>query len=720
MGPSFHFTISVILPGGGKLQEKTTSPKKRKPNRLIREKSPYLLQHAYNPVDWYPWGEEAFLKAKTENRPIFLSIGYSTCHWCHVMERESFENEDVARLMNETFVAVKVDREERPDIDSIYMSVCQALTGRGGWPLSIIMTPEKKPFLATTYIPRENRFGAIGMLDLIPAVRDMWSQKQEELVSNAEQIVSAVARNSGRPEAVILDGNVLDKAYRQLDNNFDTMNGGFGKAPKFPTPHHLTFLLRYWKRTGKQEALAMVEKTLHSMRSGGIYDHIGYGFHRYSTDAQWIVPHFEKMLYDQALLTIALTEAYQATHGHEYERTAREILSYVTRDMLSPEGGFYSAEDADSEGEEGKFYVWTEAEIDRILGNDEARSVKQLFNTTPGGNFRDEASGSLTGTNILYRKKDLEEIASERNEDVGNLENEYENIREKLFEYRKKRIHPAKDDKVLTDWNGLMIAALCRASSAFGDQGYVKIACRTADLILSKMEDEGRLFHRYREGEAAVEGFLEDYAFFIWGLIELYQTSFKIGYLEQALKLNRYLVEHFLDRENGGFFHTADHSESLLFRNKEIYDGAIPSGNSVCALNLLKLGRITADPGLEDMARRIFDAFSSQVMTMPIGYTQLLCALDLAIGPSTEIVIVGRSGSRQIKEIMSVIDKDLHPGKVVVFKPAGESSGIEEIAAYVGGMQMKEGKATAYICENYNCNLPSNDMKEIYNLLKNK
>ncbi|TGC10736.1 thioredoxin domain-containing protein [Methanolobus halotolerans] len=701
------------------MQEKRTEPEERKANRLIQEKSPYLLQHAYNPVDWYPWGEEAFMKAETEDKPIFLSIGYSTCHWCHVMEKESFENEEVALLMNEVFVPVKVDREERPDIDSTYMSVCQALTGRGGWPLTIIMTPEKKPFLATTYIPRDSRLGTTGMLELVPMVKKMWAQKRDELVSNAEEIVSAISEASGKSGEDALDRNVLDKCFRQLRDNFDQVNGGFGNAPKFPTPHHLTFLLRYWKRTGDKDALAMVEKTLHAMRRGGIYDHIGFGFHRYSTDARWIVPHFEKMLYDQALIAIACTEAFQATHDKRYREVTREIFSYVTRDMLAPEGGFYSAEDADSEGEEGKFYVWTGAELESVLGDDEAELIKQLFSTSPEGNFRDEATGTSTGTNILYQKKDLREMAAESDRDPDQLSTEYERIREKLFNYREKRIHPAKDDKILTDWNGLMIVALCKASAAFGDKEYAELACRAADFILSEMKSpDGSLYHRYRGGEAAVEAFLEDYAFFIWGLTELYETTFETQYLKHALELNRHLTEHFRDEYNGGFFHTADYSEFLLFRNKEVYDGASPSGNSVCALNLLQLGRVTADADLENMAYEIFNTFAKQVMRVPLGYTQLLCALDFAVGPSREIVIVGETGNKGTEDLASCINQDFLPNKIIVFKPPERGSGIEEIAGYVSDMTMKDAKATAYICENYNCNLPANNREDIYKQLK--
>lgn len=686
---------------------------------LIHEKSPYLLQHAYNPVEWYPWGKEAFQKAKAEDKPIFLSIGYSTCHWCHVMEKESFENEEVARLINDTFVPIKVDREERPDIDSIYMSVCQALTGRGGWPLTVFMTPEKKPFLAATYIPRESRFGVTGMLDLIPILKQTWAQKREELISNADQIVSAISEASKEVQEATLDRDVLERTYQMLRDNFDPTNGGFGSAPKFPTPHHLTFLLRYWKRTGDNDALEMVERTLQAMRRGGIYDHIGFGFHRYSTDKHWLVPHFEKMLYDQALISIAFTEAYQVTHEERYEKVVREIFRYLIRDMLSPEGAFYSAEDADSEGEEGKFYVWTEDEIEEVLEKDEAEFIKKFFNTSPGGNFIEEATRSKTGTNILHQKKDLEDFAAENNMDFTDLEARYETIRQKLFDHREKRIRPAKDDKILTDWNGLMIVALAKASAAFDDKEYMELAVRVADFIISEMQtQEGRLLHRYREGEAAVEAFLEDYAFFIWGLTELYQVTFNTEYLKQALKLNEHLVGHFLDKENGGFFHTADYSESLLYRNKDVYDGASPSGNSLCALNLLQLGRMTADTTLEGLAKGVFDTFASQVQKVPLGYTQLLNAFDFAIGPSREIVVVGKSGDENTEELLSCIHHDFIPNKVLVFKPSRESSEIGEMAGFVTDMEMKDGKATAYICENYNCSLPVNNREEVYKQLK--
>jgi hypothetical protein len=702
------------------LQERKPDSREQKTNRLAAEKSPYLLQHAHNPVDWYPWGEEAFNKAKQDDKPIFLSIGYSTCHWCHVMERESFEDPQVAELMNEAFIPIKVDREERPDIDSIYMSVCQAVTGRGGWPLSIMMTPDRKPFMAATYIPKESRYGMAGMLDLVPAVSSMWSKKREELLANADDIVSAISgsmrESTGGPG---LDENTLERAYQMLRNGFDPANAGFGTAPKFPTPHHLTFLLRYWKRSEEPMALEMVKGTLRAMRMGGIYDHVGFGFHRYSTDSRWLVPHFEKMLYDQALIAITLVETYQVTRDPLYRENAEEIFRYVLRDMRSSEGGFYSAEDADSEGEEGKFYLWTEEELAEVLGEVDAKLIKEIFMTSPEGNFLDEASRTRNGRNILHMRERQREIAVRRGDNYEVLRRSYEDSRRKLFEYREKRVHPAKDDKIMTDWNGLMIVSLAKAARAFEEPAYAREAATTADFLLSRMLDpEGKLFHRFREGEVAVEAFLDDYAFLIWGLTELYQATFDTEYLKNALYLNDQLLVRFRDNMHGGFFHTAEDSEKLILRSKEIYDGAIPSGNSVCALNLLQLGRMTGNIDLENKAYEIMQLFSGQVSKMPIGYTQLLCAFDFALGPSREIVLVGDPESIETKEIISDINKEFIPNKVVILKPAGKDEEISAIARYVSDMGMKDGRTTVHICQNYNCNLPSSDREEILRQLK--
>ncbi len=503
----------------------------RKPNRLALEKSPYLLQHAYNPVDWYPWGSEAFEKAKREDKPIFLSSGYSTCHWCHVMEKESYEDEEVAKLMNDVFVSIKIDREERPDIDGIYMKVCQAMTGSGGWPLNIIMTHDKKPFFAATYLPKESKFGRQGMMEIIPQIRDIWKKNRGGAEALAAEVISFLKDKQKAGEE--LKEDVLHVAYEQLLEAFDEQNGGFGSAPKFPTPHNLTFLLRYWKRTGDLMALRMVERTLSAISMGGIYDHVGFGFHRYSTDAGWLVPHFEKMLYDQALLAIAYTEAYQATGNVEFKRIASEVFTYVLRDMTSREGGFFSGEDADSEGVEGKFYVWTGIEMDSVLG-EESELMKKVFSINKYGNLMEEEN---TGINILHQSKTLSELSVDLKLSVNELYRRTGNAKQKLFAAREKRVHPGKDDKILADWNGLMIAALAKGASAFDKPEYADAACRAADFILSRMRgQDGRLFHRYRDDEPAVMAFLDDHAFLTWGLIELYEATFMVSYLRAHLR----------------------------------------------------------------------------------------------------------------------------------------------------------------------------------------
>ncbi|MCC6441902.1 MAG: thioredoxin domain-containing protein [Armatimonadetes bacterium] len=689
-------------------------------NRLLYEKSPYLLQHAYNPVDWHPWGEEAFEKAAREDKPVFLSIGYSTCHWCHVMERESFEDEEAARLLNETFVCIKVDREERPDIDSIYMAACQMMTGSGGWPLTIIMTPDRKPFFAGTYFPKESRFGAMGLMDLTRRIADIWEARRADALDSARQIAQAV---QDRNEYVPGDepGRVeIQNAFSQLSGRFDRRHGGFGSAPKFPTPHQFLFLLRYWKRTGDRQALGMVEKTLQSMRLGGIYDHVGFGFHRYSTDARWLLPHFEKMLYDQAMLALAYTETCQATGKEQYARTAREILTYVLRDMTSPEGGFYSAEDADSEGEEGKFYVWSEAEIREALSPEEARIVLQIMNVRQDGNFEDQATRRKTGDNILHLTKIFEEEAFALKMPEAALVEQWESAREKLFGLREKRIHPHKDDKILTDWNGLMILALARAAQAFEEPAYEEAARRAADFILTELRTpEGRLLHRYRDGQAGLPAHVDDYAFLIRGLIELYEASLELRYLQTALELNDTLIARYWDEEQGGFYFTADDSEALLSRPKEIYDGAVPSGNSVAMENLLRLGRMTARPGLEAAAARIGRAFSGAVRQMPSAYTQLLVAVDFALGPSYEAVVVGQEEAEDTRQMLAALRKEFIPNKVVLFKPAGEgASAVVALAPFTQDYTAPAGKAAAYVCRDYRCNLPATEPERMIHLLQ--
>ncbi len=689
-------------------------------NRLIFEESPYLLQHARNPVNWYPWGEEAFEQAQKEDKPVFLSIGYSTCHWCHVMERESFENEEVARLMNKHFICVKVDREERPDLDQVYMTVTQAMTGSGGWPMTVILTPEKKPFFAATYIPRESRFGRAGMLDLLPQIAQVWKNRRDDVLQSANQITSVLDQHvTGQSPGALPDG-IIQTAYSALEERFDEMHGGFGNAPKFPSPHDFTFLLRYWKQTGNERALDMVVHTLTEMRLGGIYDHVGFGFHRYSTDREWLLPHFEKMLYDQALISIAYLEAYQATDIQLFSQTVEEIFTYILRDMTSPKGGFYSAEDADSEGEEGKFYIWPIDEIKKVLTPEEAKLAIKVFNLKEEGNFREESTGERTGQNILHLEKWYNELSNTM--DISNevLEKRIEAIRDKLFEAREKRIHPYKDDKILTDWNGLMIAALATGGRILQNESYTKAAQKAADFVLTHLQkDNGRLMKRYRKGEAGLTAHLEDYAFLVWGLLELYETTFDPSYLEEAIRLNQDMMTHFKDNKNGGFYLTADDSEKLLMRPKESHDGAMPSGNSVAALNLLRISKFTGDTELEAKADRLFKAFSSALQQAPTAHTQMLNALNFAKGPSYEVVISGKPSSEDTKNMLFALWEQYSPNKVVILRPESEDSPlISQLAPYTKPQRSINNQATAYVCQNFTCELPTNDIQQMLSFLK--
>ena len=691
-------------------------------NRLADEQSPYLLQHKDNPVDWFPWSEHAFRLATEQDKPIFLSIGYSTCHWCHVMEHESFEDDDVARLMNEAFISIKVDREERPDVDGVYMIICQMMTGQGGWPLTIIMTPDKRPFHAATYVPRETRFGRIGMLELVPRIQDVWENRRDDVMHTAARVTEALNRTAGRsPSTSDPSEDRLHDAFSQLEERFDDRFGGFGSAPKFPSPHNLMFLLRYWRRTGHRVALDMVTTTLDFMRMGGIYDHIGFGFHRYATDRTWLLPHFEKMLYDQALLAITYTEAFQATSRDEYRRTAEEIFEYVLRDMRSPEGGFYSAEDADSEGREGKFYVWTVGEIREVLDAREAELVIDIFGLTEAGNFEEEASRQRTGENILHLQRSVHADPSYRDMNPDEVRKTVENARRKLFDRREHRIRPGRDDKVLTDWNGMMIAALSRASAAFNDPSLLQAATEAAQFILLEMREEsGRLLHRYRSGEAAIAGNLDDYVYLIWGLLDLYEASFDPGMLSAALDLNRHVMEHFWDDSDAGFFFTADDSELLLVRRKEFYDGAVPSGNAVAMLNLLRLERITGDAAFGEKASELARSAGDVLKEMPSGFTALLSAVDFAIGPTFEIVVAGDSGAIDAAELSRTVHDMYIPNKVLLFKPTDDPSIITEIAPFIVMHQKVAGRAAAYVCRNFTCDAPVTDSAELQKALLQK
>src|SRR3989338_339215 len=698
-------------------------------NRLIHEKSPYLLQHAHNPVDWYPWGEEAFEKAKKEDKPVFLSIGYSTCHWCHVMEEESFSNPEIAGMMNKYFVSVKVDREERPDIDNIYMNAVMAMTGSGGWPLTVFLTPDKKPFYGGTYFPPEDRWGRPGLKTTLNSIADAWKNRRDEILRSGESLTQAIQQQvitTGK-KIFPLDKETLKKSYAQFVQRFDFTYGGFGSAPKFPMGHSLSFLLRYWKRSGESKSLEMVEGTLTSMVKGGIYDHIGGGFHRYSTDGQWRIPHFEKMLYDQAILSRAYLEAYQATGKKEYANTAREIFEYVLRDMVDSQGGFYSAEDADSPSlenprrkKEGAFYLLSKYEITNILCKEQAEIFSYYFGVEPNGNALSDPQGEFKGKNILYIARTEQEAAKKFKKSVKDIGKIIDDAKKKLFLMRSERPRPHLDDKVLTDWNGLMISALSFGSRVLDEPCYREAAERSAQFILKNlMREDGRLLHRWREGESAIAGTIEDYAFFIHGLIDLYEATFNTDYLREAKRLANDMLRLFWDESRGGFFFTANDAEKLLVRPKEIYDGAIPSGNSFAALDLIRMGRLTMEKDFESKAESLFKTFSNEISQMPNAYPQMLIAFDFALGPSKEIVIAGDINAKETSETLRSIYKRFIPNKVLAFRPAEEKE-AEEVFGLIPFLKEQpplDRKTTVYVCENYGCELPTTDINKVEELL---
>lgn len=697
------------------MSPKTTSGE-RFQNHLKNEKSPYLLQHADNPVDWYPWGDEAFEKAKKENRPIFLSIGYSTCHWCHVMARESFQDPEIGQLMNQVFVSVKVDREERPDIDSVYMTACQMITGTGGWPLTIIMTPDLKPFFAGTYFPKESGGRGAGLRDLILNINDLWNDQKHELLESAEELTLSLQQLSKFKSGQELEDNILESAYKSLSNNFDYEYGGFGDYQKFPTPHHLLFLLRHWKRKDDVNALTMVEKTLDAMVQGGIYDNVGFGFHRYSVDQQWILPHFEKMLYDQALLVIVYTEAYQATGKKRYMEAAQEVLEYLLRDMRSSEGGFYSAEDADSEGEEGKYYLWTADEIIKILGQEDGELFNQIYNVSADGNFKEESTGHQTGKNVLYQSKSWEELSSELQKTPEELWWKMESAREKLFKARQKRIRPHKDDKILTDWNGLIIAALATAGRVYKRKDYVLAARETLNFILNNLKINDQLMHRWREGEAAVNANLDDYAYLVWGLLELYQTTFLPEYLQMAQEYNKKLMDHFWDPEQGGYYFTADFIPQVLVRQKEAYDTALPSGNSVQMLNLERLYLLTGNDEYRNTSIAMEKYFSAIIKRSPPAFTMFLSAIAFKIGPSFNIVVAGSKNKDDTSLMLKTLQEQYLPNCVMVFN-SGDNH-LNELIENMEDKNMVNDQVTAYVCGDGACYPPVNSLEELLNIIK--
>ncbi len=681
-------------------------------NHLNTEKSPYLLQHIDNPVDWYPWAEPAFKRAREEGKLVFLSIGYSTCHWCHVMAHECFEDEEVAGLLNQHYISIKVDREERPDIDQVYMEVCQRMTGSGGWPLTIIMTPEAQPFYAATYLPKHGRHGRHGMMNLLPWVANKWQEDPDSLLRAAGEIVGQMQGGGSHDLGSPVNLELHAAAEQALKTTFDRHYGGFGKAPKFPRPHDLTFLLQRYRLTGDEQCLSMSEQTLQMMRDGGIYDHLGFGFHRYATDAKWLVPHFEKMLYDQAGLIAAYLESWQLTGNEIYAGTIREILTYLLRDLVAPEGAFYSAEDADSEGVEGKFYLWTEAEIRTLLGG-ETEAFCKKYNVTKAGNYHDEMTGKVTGSNILHVTS-----SSVYETDNPGLTEKFTAYRKRLFAEREKRIRPHLDDKIITAWNGMAISALAESGRVLGEDKYIDSARRSADFILTRMlNKDGRLYRRYRQGEAAVSAFSEDYAFLARALLDLYAADFDPQRLHQAIGLSKILRQFFQDPKSGRLYDTPHDGEKLLIRPSSTFDGAMPSASSIALDVFSRLFLLTGDASWQAAADQLLQSLSFELSRYPAGYTQLLQSSSWLLQPTREVVIVGTLGEASTEEMLSIARSSSLQQTVFIFKSQDDSAEITRLAPFIEQMQTVNGCATAYVCQNFTCREPFNGAAELQTIL---
>ncbi|MDZ7401131.1 MAG: thioredoxin domain-containing protein [candidate division KSB1 bacterium] len=678
-------------------------------NHLIHETSPYLLQHAHNLVNWYPWGEEALQLARKLDRPIFLSIGYSACHWCHVMAHESFENEAIAKILNDYFISIKVDREERPDLDEIYMTAVQLMTGSGGWPLSVWLTPDLEPFYGGTYFPPEDRWGRVGFRKILLQIAQIWQQRRGDVVSSARQITASLKQiNEVQSVDFQLDQSLWHSAFKSAEQRFDERYGGFGSAPKFPMAMELSFLLRYYFHTGQKRALAMVEKSLQEMANGGIFDHLGGGFHRYSTDERWLVPHFEKMLYDNALLAITYLEAYQLTRNVDYKETASATLDYVLREMTSPEGGFYSSQDADSEGEEGKFYVWHKSDIEAILGKEDAKLFCDIYDVSDHGNWE--------GKNILHLRRSLEGAAREYGISLSVLKDRLAKARWQLFAVRSQRVPPATDDKILTDWNSLMISACCKGYQILGDPKYLTAAQKAVDFLLEKLYIDRRILKTYRNGKSHLNGYLSDYAFMVAALIDLYESNFEWKYLSQAIEINEIMLQKFWDEQSGGFYFTPDDHERLIVRTRNAHDNAVPAGNSVAVHNLLKLSQFTGDFKLKQQAERTLKLFASQMQRSPSGFSVLLCSLDYFWGKPKEIVIAGDRDADPTKAMIEAVHQHYLPNKILAYADP-ELANKETILPVMDGKVSQDGQAKIFVCENYACQSPFSDLKDFYNLL---
>jgi uncharacterized protein len=707
-------------------------------NRLAQEKSPYLLQHAHNPVDWYPWGEEAFSKARRENKPIFVSVGYSTCHWCHVMAHESFENEKVAAIMNREFVNIKVDREERPDVDRLYMTFVQATTGGGGWPMSVWLTPDLKPFVGGTYFPPEDRYGQPAFGTVLERIAAAWKENHDKIVEQGGKIVDALRESqaTGKIEGKI-DAAILEAAYRQIDRSYDSKEGGFGNAPKFPRPVTLNFLTRFYARDPRSEsgkhALEMTLSTLRKMAAGGMHDHIGGGFHRYSVDRYWHVPHFEKMLYDQAQLAVAYLDAFQITRDRQYQSIARDILDYVARDMASKEGGFFSAEDADSpvaagadgghrNTAEGAFYIWTKKEIDDAL-KDAAEIFDFHYGVQPNGNAPEgsDPQDEFRGKNILIERHTIAETAKhfrKTEEEIGKL---LAQCREKLFSIRARRPRPHLDDKIIAAWNGLMISAYARGARVLDEPRYLEMATHAAKFLRTNLYDEESklLYRNYRGARSNIEGFADDYAFVIQGLLDLYEASFDAEWLKFAVKLQEMQDRLFFDEKNGGYFSTSGKDKSVFLRMKDDNDGAEPAASSVAALNLLRLGQFRDDKQMPDRARKTIDAFATTLSHFPSAMPQMLVALGYSRSKPRQIVIAGKKDAPETKALVKEVNRHFLPNTVLFLADGTEGQKyLGEKNEATRAMSPIDGKAAAYVCENFTCKAPVADPKQLAELLK--
>jgi len=678
-------------------------------NRLSRETSPYLLQHAHNPVDWYPWGEEAFEKARSENKPILLSIGYSACHWCHVMEHESFENEKIAALMNELFVNIKVDREERPDLDEIYMNAVQMLTGRGGWPMTMFLTPDRKPFYGGTYFPPQDRQGMPGFLRILTAVSQAYRERPQDVEKSVSEILNALQRMAKSQEtSQSFSASILADGAEQVARAYDADNGGLGQAPKFPNAGVYELFLRHYSRSNNERFLEMVVHTLTKMAQGGIYDHLGGGFHRYSVDAKWLVPHFEKMLYDNAQLLRIYAHAYTLTREPLFKSVIEETLGYLLREMFHPQGGFYSTQDADSEGDEGKFFVWTGEEINRLLGEADGEIFCRMYDVGEPGNF--------DGQSILHPILTVDQASKFFRKESSEIQDLVANAKRKLFVEREKRIKPFRDEKIITAWNGLMLSGLAEAIKIIDNPAALDAARKTVEFIFTKMFRDDFLLHSYKDGQAKLLGYLDDYAFLAVGLLDLYEAMFERSYLDRAIQLTDIMLREFWDERDGGFFFTGKSHEQLISRAKPIFDASIPSGNAMATQLLLRLNYSTGKDQYRASAEKILRSYYDAMESQPFGFAHMLCALDLYLQGAKEIVIVGNPDEAAVRKFIDEINSIYLPNKVILTVRPGAS--LSQISPLLEGKTALDGKPTVYVCENSTCSAPVTSAAELRSLLE--